>query len=106
MEDNTQTPPEKIVSIQEQLNLQQEAITKIYISVEKTRKYIFWTTVANIVLFVLPMIIVAIAFPLILNTFTGSLGGLSGEDSTSVNSSSLSVPSLSESLENLKGMGF
>ena len=87
-------------SLQEQLNLQQEALAKIYVSVEKTRKYIFWTTVANVCLFVLPLIVVAFAFPLIMNTFTGSLGAFTGETTTPGTTAPQNY-SLEEDLNNL-----
>lgn len=88
-------------SLQEQLNLQQEALAKIYVSVEKTRKYIFWTTVANLVLFILPLIVVAIAFPFIMNTFTSSLGAFTESPSSQ---QTIPEPSLSESLQNLHSL--
>jgi hypothetical protein len=90
-------------SIQSQLNAQQEALVKIYTSVEKTRKIMFWTGVANLVVFVLPLIFVVLALPMIMNTFTSSLGGLS--ESTNTTNTVTTVPSLSDSLQNLKDLG-
>lgn len=99
-------PENQTLSVQEQLTLQQEALSKIYVSVEKTRKYIFWTTVANVLLFVLPLIVVAFAFPLILNTFTSSLEGLSTDTGNVQQQGGYQTPSLRESLDNLQGLGF
>jgi hypothetical protein len=91
-------------SLQSQLNAQQQALAQIYKSVEKTRKYIFWTGVMNIIVFVLPLILVVVALPRIISTFTSSLGGFSGGDSSSP-VELLSEPSLRQSLENLKNLG-
>lgn len=88
-------------SLQSQLNAQQEALVKIYKSVEQTRKIMFWTGVANLVVFVVPLIFVAFALPRIMNSFTSSLG-VFAEDQTTT---SISTISLSESLESLKGLG-
>ena len=103
--DNNATPESQSLNIQEQLNLQQEALAKIYVSVEKTRKYIFWTTVANVLLFVLPLIVVAFAFPLIMNTFTSSLGAFTSE-SNSMGGNPTQNYSLEESLKNLQNLDF
>jgi len=92
-------------SLQEQLNVQQEALVKIYQSVEKTRKIMFWTGVANLVVFVVPLIFVAIVLPRIIGTFTSSLDGL-GIGQVSEISQNISEPSLRDSLENLQNLGF
>lgn len=96
-----------IKSLQEQLNAQQQALAQIYKSVEKTRKYIFWSGVMNIVVFVLPLIFVAIALPMIMNSFSSALGGLTGGDISSVSEITISA-GLEESFNNLKelGLGF
>lgn len=91
-------------SLQDQLNAQQQALAQIYKSVEKTRKHIFWNGVINLVVFVLPLIFVAIALPKIMNSFNSALGGFSGSD-TGAALEVLADPSLHESLENLKGLG-
>ncbi|MDB5265460.1 MAG: hypothetical protein JWM39_173 [Parcubacteria group bacterium] len=41
----------------------EQKIDKIYISVEKTRKYFLWTLITSAVLFVLPVIGLAFAIP-------------------------------------------
>jgi hypothetical protein len=64
-----------------ELHLQQlEAkIDKIYASVEKTRKYFFWTMVITIGALVLPLIGLAFAVPAFLTNYVApiqSMGGL------------------------------
>jgi len=56
---------------------QEEKINKIYISVEKTRKYFFWTMVITIIIVVLPAIGLAFAIPSFLNNYVGSINSLS-----------------------------
>jgi type IV secretory pathway component VirB8 len=59
------------INIQEQLNRQEEKINKIYISVEKTRKYfqiILWATV---IMFVLPIIGIIMVVPSMIKTYSG-----------------------------------
>lgn len=63
-------------TIEEQLEIQQQALAKIYKSVEQTRKYILWTGIATIVAFVIPLIALAVIIPRVMNVFTESLGGL------------------------------
>lgn len=65
-------------NFQEQLNMQQQALAKIYKSVEKTRKYMLWSGIVSLAMFVIPLIIVAVMLPKIMSTFTGALGGLGG----------------------------
>ncbi len=55
---------------------QQKKIDDIYISVEKTRKYLFWTMVATIVFFVLPLILMALVLPAILSGYASMIGDL------------------------------
>ena len=54
----------------------EEKINAIYVSVEKTRKYFFWTMVITVALFVLPLIGLAFAIPAFLNNYVGSIQGL------------------------------
>lgn len=51
----------------------EDKIDKIYISVEKTRKYFFWTMIITVVLFVVPLILLAIVGPSFLSSYTTSL---------------------------------
>lgn len=55
---------------------QQQKIDQIYISVEKTRKYLYWTMVATIVFFVLPLIVMIFALPAMIASYTSTLSGL------------------------------
>lgn len=80
-------------SFQEQLDMQQKALTEIYKSVEKTRKYIFWSGVANLAMIVLPLVIVAVMLPKILGGFSSALGG-----------AGIDLNTVSESLELLQGL--
>ena len=41
----------------------EEKVDRIYVSVEKTRKYFFWTMVVTLVLFVLPLIGLVFVIP-------------------------------------------
>jgi hypothetical protein len=56
----------------------EEKLEKIYISTEKTRKYIFWTTMITVIFFVLPLIGLVIAIPSFMKTYSsiGSIGGV------------------------------
>jgi len=91
-------------SLQEQLHAQQQALAHIYKSVEKTRKYILWSGIFSIVMFVVPVIIFAFAIPRIIGSFNSALGGFNiGDVSSTVEL--LSEPSLRESLENLNNLG-
>jgi len=60
----------------EKLEALGKRVEEIYISVEKTRKYFLWTMIATIVMFVLPLIALAIVIPFFLNTITSGLNGL------------------------------
>lgn len=101
---NTEEQEVKQNSLQEQLHIQQEALVKIYTSVEQTRKIMLWTGIANLVVFILPLIFVVMALPSIMNTFTSSLNLFEGSESYS--ETAVSNPSLRESLENLQNLGF
>jgi uncharacterized membrane protein (DUF485 family) len=56
--------------ILKKLQEQDEKITAIYKSVEKTRKYFLWTLIITLVLFFLPLIGLIFAIPAFLNTLT------------------------------------
>lgn len=53
-----------------------EKIDKIYISVEKTRKYFQWTLIITVTVFVLPLILMIFAIPAFINTYSSMLGSL------------------------------
>lgn len=54
----------------------EKKIDMIYVSVEKTRKYIFWTMVVSLVFFVLPLLLLVIVVPMAMSSYTGMLEGL------------------------------
>ena len=53
-----------------------QKIDAIYLSVEKTRKYFFWTMVITIVVVVLPIVGLIFAIPAFLNNYVGGMQGL------------------------------
>ncbi|MBA3732782.1 hypothetical protein H0W91_00165 [Patescibacteria group bacterium] len=55
----------------------EEKINKIYISVEKTRKYFFWTMVITLILFILPLIGLVFVIPSFMSNYVGDLQSLS-----------------------------
>lgn len=57
------------------LDLQDELLQRIYVSVEKTRKYFLTTMVATLVTFVLPLIAMIFVLPWFINTYISTLGG-------------------------------
>lgn len=50
-----------------QIALQNEMLQKVFVSVEKTRKYFMWTLIVTLVLFALPLIGLLFAIPMLLN---------------------------------------
>lgn len=58
------------------LEEQDKKIDAIYVSVEKTRKYILWTVIGTLVTFVLPLIALVFAIPWFLNSMSASYGNL------------------------------
>ena len=54
----------------------EKKIDAIYVSVEKTRKYFFWTMVASLVLFVLPLIGLMFAVPAFISNYSGLTGAM------------------------------
>lgn len=63
--------------IEKRLADQREMIEKIYVSVEKTRKYFLWTLVISIVVIVLPLIGLMFEIPSFLSLYNSdSLNGL------------------------------
>ncbi len=97
---NTPEPTQERMTIQEQLDLQQQALTQIYASVEKTRKYILWTGIMNAVVFIIPLIIAIIMISRIIGTFTSSIGDLGAQVPP------INAESLQESFEKLEELGF
>ena len=60
--------------ILDRLAVQEEFIQRIYVSVEKTRKYFFWTMVGSVLLFVLPLIGIMFAAPALLSSLGSAYG--------------------------------
>lgn len=60
--------------IQQKFKEQDEKLDRIYVSVEKTRKYFLWTLVATAVAFVLPLIGLVFAIPFFLNSLSTAYG--------------------------------
>lgn len=54
----------------------EQKIDLIYISTEKTRKYMLWTGIITIIVIVLPLIGLMFALPSFMNSYVGSLQGL------------------------------
>ena len=55
--------------ILKRIEAQEEKIEKIYVSVEKTRKYFLWNMISNIVFFLLPLIGLIVAIPTLIDLF-------------------------------------
>ena len=60
----------------ERLDALEKKIDKIYVSVEKTRKYFFWTMVITVGAVVIPLIGLAFAIPSFVNTYTTQLNSI------------------------------
>jgi type IV secretory pathway component VirB8 len=58
------------------LEILEVKIDTIYVSVEKTRKYFFWTMIITVVVLVLPMIGLAFAIPAFMTNYVGAMEGL------------------------------
>jgi hypothetical protein len=63
---------------EQRLQQLEDKIDKIYISVEKTRKYFFWTMVITVAAVVLPLIGLAFAIPAFMTNYLGPLKSLGG----------------------------
>lgn len=66
MEPNIQTKIEEL----------DKKIDAIYVSVEKTRKYFFWTMVVTIVVFIVPLIGLMFVIPSFVSNYTDTLNTL------------------------------
>lgn len=51
-------------------------IDAIYVSVEKTRKYFFWTMVITLAVFIIPLIGLVLVIPSFLDSYSTALTGL------------------------------
>lgn len=56
--------------IEERFKSQDEKLDAIQQSIEKIRKQLFWKTVTNVILFLLPVIGIAALVPWLMDTFT------------------------------------
>jgi len=62
--------------IQNKLAALEKKLDEIYVSVEKTRKYFFWTMIITLVVFILPLIGLLFAIPSFLGNYTQALDTL------------------------------
>jgi hypothetical protein len=62
--------------IEQKLAALEQKIDAIYVSVEKTRKYFFWTMIVTIVLFVLPLVGLVFAIPAFMTNYLGQINSL------------------------------
>jgi pyruvate/2-oxoglutarate/acetoin dehydrogenase E1 component len=85
---------------QKQLDEQQKALAMIYKSVEKTRKMILWSGVVTAVTFIIPLIIAVAMLPKMIDTLTGDINKINGNEPIQLN-----AESLSDTLNNLKDLG-
>jgi pyruvate/2-oxoglutarate/acetoin dehydrogenase E1 component len=90
----------EINELQKQLDEQQKALAMIYKSVEKTRKMILWSGIATLITFIIPLIIVVVMLPKMIDTLTGDINKITGNTQNT-----LSVENLSDTLNNLKSLG-
>lgn len=58
------------------LKAQEELTAKIYLSVEKTRRYFMWTFYLSVIFVVLPLILLGFAVPVLLNSLSGAYAGI------------------------------
>lgn len=61
--------------LERRLDAQDDLLSKIYTSSEKTRKYFLWTLIATLALFILPLIGLLFVIPEFLSSYTSALGG-------------------------------
>jgi pyruvate/2-oxoglutarate/acetoin dehydrogenase E1 component len=85
---------------QKQLDEQQKALAMIYKSVEKTRKMILWSGIVTAVTFIIPLIIAVAMLPKMIDTLTGDINKINGNEPIQLN-----AESLSDTLNNLKDLG-
>ena len=67
------TSEERILGL---LKQNQDILLKTYKSAEKTRKYILYNAIFTVLIFILPLIGLAIAIPMFMKTYMMSLEGL------------------------------
>lgn len=57
-------------ALKKQMDAQNVILEKIYVSTEKTRKYFMWTLITSLVMFVLPLVFLAVALPSLIAGYT------------------------------------
>ncbi len=67
------TNEEQILEI---LKENQKILKQAYASAEKTRKYLLYTAIFTIIMFVLPIIGLIIVVPMFLDSYIGAINGL------------------------------
>jgi hypothetical protein len=60
--------------ILQKIEEQGRKIDEMYCSVEKLRKYFFWTMVITIAMIVIPIVGLIMVIPKLLNTYSGTMG--------------------------------
>lgn len=60
----------------ERLNAQDQKLEQIYLSTEKTRKYLLIIMGSSLAMIVLPVIFAALILPLVISSYSSALGGL------------------------------
>ncbi len=63
--------------LEEKITEQQQMIAEMYKSVEKLRKYFFWTMIITVALFVLPLIGLLFAIPSFLHNYVDPINSIS-----------------------------
>mgnify|MGYP001613990608 CR=1 FL=1 len=53
-----------------QIAVQNEVLQKVFVSVEKTRKYFMWTLIITLALFIIPLVGLLFAIPMLLNNLS------------------------------------
>jgi uncharacterized BrkB/YihY/UPF0761 family membrane protein len=61
---------------QKALEVLDQKLNAIYESVEKTRKYFLASVIITVVMFVLPLLGLAVAIPVVMSTFSSAYEGL------------------------------
>ena len=60
----------ELIDLAARVAAMQEKIDKMYVSVEKLRKYFFWTGVITILVIVVPLLILPLVIPLFLQSLS------------------------------------
>ncbi len=60
------------MELENKIKILEEKIDKMYVSVEKLRKYFFWTGVITLLLIILPLFVLPFLLPAALSGLTGT----------------------------------